>query len=75
VLDLYGCDLLDGGVPLVLAEHRHPRGIARDHKLAGTALLDNDELSFESAADLDAPKLLQAEIVTDRTTTPIIRCV
>lgn len=57
VLSLEGCDLLLGGITLVLAEHCLPRGIASDHELACAALLNDDELALESAADLDVRRL------------------
>lgn len=62
VLGLEGSDLLLAGVTLAFAEHRLPGGIAGDHKLIGAALLGDDELTFQSAADLDVRGLLHIRL-------------
>lgn len=61
VLCLQGGDLLLSGLALVLPEHRLPRGIAGNHKLVGAALLGDDELTLQSAADLDMRGLLHRQ--------------
>jgi hypothetical protein len=61
VLCLQGRYLLGGGLPLALAEHPLPRGIAGDHELVGAALLGDDELTLESATDLDVRGLLHRQ--------------
>lgn len=67
MLDLYGCDLLDGGVTLVLAEHHLPRGLARNHKLASTVLLEDDELPLQSTGDTNTRRQFHEETMTDAT--------
>lgn len=61
VLCLESGDLLLGGIALVLAEHCPPRGVAGDHELIGAALLGDDELTLERAADLDVRGLLHCQ--------------